>query len=122
MKMKYTFITLLALFLTAGVCFGQTPEESALSWKKNAKDTRAKVVSVAEELGSIGDKGNKDAKELIDEAHDWLAQGDKKMEEGDRLFKEESFEKASYSYNMAWQYYVKAATSGLNARRILTGK
>lgn len=122
MRKIYTFITVFAFLITAGFGYAQSPEESALSWKKNAKDTRAQVVAVAEELGSIDDKGNKDAKELIDEAHDWLAEGDKKMEEGDKLFEEESFEKASYSYNMAWQYYVKAATSGLNARRILTGK
>ena len=80
------------------------------------------MVSVAEELESIGNKGNEDAKGLIEDAHQWLAEGDKKMEEGDKLYEEENYEKSSYSYNMAWQYYVKAATAGLNAKRILTGK
>jgi hypothetical protein len=33
----------------------------------------------------------------------------------------EDFEKATNEYNMAWQYYVKAATAGLNAKSILGG-
>lgn len=122
MRKIFTVLTVLTLFAAAGISFAQGPEQSALSWQKNAKDTRKQVVSVAEELGQIGDKGNQDAKGLIEDAHQWLAEGDKKLEEGDQLFEKEEFEKASYSYNMAWQYYVKAATAGLNAKRILTGK
>lgn len=122
MRKIFTVLTVLTFFAAAGISFAQGPEESALSWQKNAKDTRKQVVSVAEELEQIGDKGNQDAKGLIEDAHHWLAEGDKKLEEGDQLFEKEDFEKASYSYNMAWQYYVKAATAGLNAKRILTGK
>lgn len=122
MRKIFTVLTVLTFFAAAGISFAQGPEQSALSWQKNAKDTRKQVVSVAEELEQVGDKGNSDAKDLIKDAHQWLAEGDKKLEEGDQLFEKKDFEKASYSYNMAWQYYVKAATAGLNARRILTGK
>ena len=55
------------------------PKESALSWQKQAKETRAAVVSVAEELGRIGDKGKPDAKGLIDDATNWLAKGDETL-------------------------------------------
>jgi hypothetical protein len=34
----------------------------------------------------------------------------------------EEWEKANFGYNMAWQYYVKAATAGLNAKSILAGQ
>jgi len=122
MKRKITLIASILFFITAGIVIAANPKDSALSWQKQAKDTRAKVVSVAEELDNIGDKGNADAKDLIKDAKHWLAEGDKKMEEADSQFNNEDYQKASYSYNMAWQYYVKAATSGLNARRILTGE
>lgn len=122
MKRKITIFAVIALFTTVGFSFAQEFKDSAESWQKQAKDTRAQVVAVAEELGTIGDKGNEDAKGLIEDAYSWLAEGDKKMEVGDKQFEEEAFGKSSYSYNMAWQYYVKAATAGLNARRILTGK
>ena len=101
---------------------GQDYKDSALSWQKQATDTRAAVVSVAEELGKIGDQGNSTAKGLIDDAVNWLGEGDKNLSKGDSEMEKQDYEKASFSYNMAWQYYVKAATAGLNARRILTGK
>lgn len=97
-------------------------KDSALSWQKQATGTRAAVISVYEELTKIGDKGNADAKELIDDAVIQLGEGDKQLKAGDELLAKEQFEKASYDYNMAWQYYVKAATAGLNAKRILTGQ
>ncbi|HSG31695.1 MAG TPA: hypothetical protein VLB82_09135 [Thermodesulfobacteriota bacterium] len=97
-------------------------KDSALSWQKQATGTRAAVISVYEELTKIGDKGNADAKELIDDAVIQLGEGDKQLKAGDDLLAKEQFEKASYDYNMAWQYYVKAATAGLNAKRILTGQ
>jgi hypothetical protein len=97
-------------------------KDSALSWQKQATGTRAAVISVYEELTKIGDKGNADAKELIDDAVIQLGEGDKQLKAGDDLLVKEQFEKASYDYNMAWQYYVKAATAGLNAKRILTGQ
>jgi hypothetical protein len=100
----------------------QDPKEMALSWQKKANDTRATVIGVAEELGRIGDQGNAAAKGMIDDAHRWVAEGDKSRSQGDEKMAQESFEKASYDYNMAWQHYVRAATSGLNARRILTGE
>ena len=97
-------------------------KESALSWQKQANDTRGAVVSVAEELNTIGDQGNTTAKGLIDDAVKWLGEGDKSLSKGDKDMEKQEFEKASFNYNMAWQYYVKAATAGLNAKRILTGK
>ena len=97
-------------------------KDSALSWQKQATDTRAVVVGVYEELTKIGDQGNADAKELIADAVTQLGEGDKQLKAGDDNIAKEEFEKSSYDYNMAWQYYVKAATAGLNAKRILTGQ
>lgn len=118
--------TLLVLFLFLGLVNQVSAEnaykESALSWQKQAKDTRGAVVNVAGELEKIGDKGNPDAQGLIADAKTWLEEGDKAMSQADSKFKGEEYEKASYDYNMAWQYYVKAATAGLNAKRILTGQ
>ena len=122
MKRKITLTASILFFITVGIVLGADYKDSAISWQKQAKDTREKVVGVANELNSIGDKGNRDAKDLIDDAKHWLAEGDKKMEEADTQFSSEDYQKSSYSYNMAWQYYVKAATSGLNAKRILTGE
>ena len=34
----------------------------------------------------------------------------------------EDYEKASSAYNMAYQYYVKAATAGLNAKTMLESR
>ena len=97
-------------------------KDSALSWQKQSTDTRAKVMAVYEELTKIGDQGNADAKDLIADAVTQLGKGDKQLKAGDDNLAKSEFEKASYDYNMAWQYYVKAATAGLNARRILTGQ
>lgn len=97
-------------------------KESALSWQKQAADTRKTVVRVMDELNKIGDKGNPDAKDLIADAKNWLHEADKSLSQADKEMKENKFEKASYGYNMAWQYYVKSATAALNARRILTGQ
>ncbi len=97
-------------------------KDSALSWQKQSTDTRAKVMAVYEELTEIGDQGNADAKDLIADAVTQLGEGDKQLKAGDDNLAKSEFEKASYDYNMAWQYYVKAATAGLNAKRILTGK
>ena len=97
-------------------------KDSALSWQKQATDIRAKVMEVYEELTKIGDQGNADAKDLIADAVTQLGEGDKQLKAGDDELAKKEFEKASYGYNMAWQYYVKAATAGLNAKRILTGK
>jgi predicted ATPase len=96
-------------------------KESALSWQKQAKDTRVVVVGVADELGKTGDKGNADVKGLIEDAVTWLGEGDKNMAAADEAMTKEDYEKASNEYNMAWQYYVKAATAGLNAKSILAG-
>ncbi|MGB7291590.1 MAG: hypothetical protein WBD99_05420 [Thermodesulfobacteriota bacterium] len=101
---------------------GAENKETAQSWQQQATSTRAQVVSVAEELTKIGDKGNPDAKGLIEDATNWLKEGDKELAKGDEAMKKEEWENASFGYNMAWQYYVKAATAGLNAKRILTGQ
>lgn len=118
-KSLFVFVIFVAFCFVAA---GDGYKESALSWQKQAKDTRGAVVGVAEELGQIGDQGNEAAKGLIEDAVKWLGEGDKNLSIGDSQMEEQDFQKASFSYNMAWQYYVKAATAGLNARRILTGK
>jgi hypothetical protein len=111
------------LLLTLGsLVFADDYKESALSWQKQAVNTRKTVIGVMDELNKIGDKGNPDAKGLIADAQNWLQEADKNASQADKEMKENSFEKASYGYNMAWQYYVKSATAALNARRILTGQ
>ena len=118
-----SFISALCLlFVFSAFAVGQEYKDSALSWQKQATDTRGAVVGVAEELTKIGDQGNPAAKDLINDAVKWLGEGDKSLAKGDKDMEKQEFEKASFNYNMAWQYYVKAATAGLNARRILTGK
>lgn len=98
------------------------PKASALSWQKQASDTRAAVAAVADELGKLGDQGNAAAKGMIDDAVRWLGEGDKSQAQGDERMAQSDYVKASQAYNMAWQHYVRAATSGLNAKRILTGQ
>jgi hypothetical protein len=125
LKRIYTAIVLLtALFTASGYSLaGDTSawKESALSWQKQARDTRVVVVGVADELGKTGDKGNADVKGLIEDAVSWLGEGDKNMAAADEAMTKEDYEKATNGYNMAWQYYVKAATAGLNAKSILSG-
>ena len=118
-------VLLAALFVTSGYSPADEPsaawKDSAVSWQKQAKDTRVVVVGVADELGKTGDKGNADVKGLITDAVAWLGEGDKSMAAADEAMTKEDYEKASNNYNMAWQYYVKAATAGLNAKSILGG-
>lgn len=124
-KRIYAVIFLLAvLFIGAGASNAadqSAVKESALSWQKQAKDTRVVVVGVADELGKTGDKGNADVKGLIQDAVTWLGEGDKNLAAGDEAMTKEDYQKATNEYNMAWQYYVKAATAGLNAKSILGG-
>lgn len=122
MKKYYVLLVLVTIFTIGAIVQGAENKETATSWQKQATSTRAQVVSVADELTKIGDKGNADAKGLIEDATNWLKEGDKELAKGDESMKKEEWETASYSYNMAWQYYVKAATAGLNAKRILTGQ
>lgn len=128
LKTKGIYIALAilaALFITAGYSQAQAPadawKDSALSWQKQAKDTRVVVAGVADELGKTGDKGNADVKGLINDAVAWLGEGDKNLAAGDEAMTKEDYQKATNEYNMAWQYYVKAATAGLNAKSILSG-
>lgn len=121
--MKKFSILLILVMIASGInAISAENEETAKSWQKQAQSTRAAVVSVADELGKIGDKGNLDAKDLITDALKWLGKGDSELAKGDDAMAKEEWEKANFGYNMAWQYYVKAATAGLNAKRILTGK
>ena len=122
MQRAHAVPTGLASLLLAAGAFAAEPVDQAKSWQKQANDTRAQVVSVAEELEQIGDQGNADAAGLIADAVQFLAQGDESRAAGDEKMAAEDFRAASQAYNMAWQYYVKAATAGLNARRMLTGK
>jgi len=122
MRVTTFLLSICFLFVFSTLVIGQGYKDSALSWQKQANDTRGAVASVYEELGKIGDQGNATAKGLIDDAVKWLGKGDKSLSKGDSEMETQDYEKASFSYNMAWQYYVKAATAGLNAKRILTGK
>lgn len=122
MKKIYLLFGFIVFFAYGNFAIGAENEETAKSWQQQAQSTRTAVVSVAEELGKIGDKGNPTAKDLITDAKMWLAEGDKELKKGDDAMAKGEWEKANYGYNMAWQYYVKAATAGLNAKRILTGQ
>ena len=122
--MRKIIIPVLALFvvLITATVYGAENEESAKSWQKQATDTRAAVMKVYDELEKIDVSEQPDAKGLIDDAVAQLTEGDKYMKEGDVAMGKQEWEKANFGYNMAWQYYVKAATAGLNAKRILTGQ
>jgi hypothetical protein len=126
MRIRSFALGLVAVLGVASAGWAQTPaadpEASALSWQKQATDTRAAVAAVAEELGKLGDQGNAAAKGMIDDAVRWLEEGDKSKTQGDERMAAADYTKASQAYNMAWQHYVRAATSGLNAKRILTGE
>ncbi len=74
------------------------------------------------ELEKIDVSQEPDAKGLIEDAVAQLTEGDKYLKQGDEAMAKEEWEKANVGYNMAWQYYVKAATAGLNAKSILTGQ
>lgn len=122
--MKKLSVPVLILFVIAfaGSVYGAENEETAKSWQKQAADTRAQVMQVYGELEKMDVSEQPDAKGLIDDAVSQLEEGDKYMKQGDEAMGNEEWEKANYGYNMAWQYYVKAATAGLNAKRILTGQ
>ena len=79
-------------------------------------------MAVYGQLEEMGDKDNPVAKDLIADAVKQLGEGDKYMKKGDEAMEAKEWENANYGYNMAWQYYVKAATAGLNAKSILAGQ
>ena len=106
----------------SGMAISAENEETAKSWQEQATSTRAQVMAVYGELEQVGDKDNPVAKELIDDAVKQLGEGDKFLKQGDEAMAAQEWEKANYGYNMAWQYYVKAATAGLNAKSILSGQ
>ncbi|MDA2920279.1 hypothetical protein MYX76_12445 [Desulfobacterota bacterium AH_259_B03_O07] len=122
MKKIYILFGFIMVFAIGSIAKGAENEETAKSWQQQATSIRATVVSVAEELEKIGDKGNPDARGLIEDTKIQLEKGDKELAKGDKAMKKKEWENANYGYNMAWQYYVKAATAGLNAKRILTGQ
>lgn len=105
-----------------GIAIGAQNEETAKSWQEQATSTRAQVMSVYGELEKMDYEDNPVAKELITDAVAQLGEGDKFLKEGDEAMDQKEWEKANYGYNMAWQYYVKAATAGLNAKSILAGQ
>ena len=126
MLRNFAWLALAAALAVGSAAWAQTqpadPKASALSWQKQANDTRATVMGVYAELEKIGDQGNAAAKGMIDDALHWVAEGDKSKALADEKMGKDDFQKASYDYNMAWQHYVRAATSGLNAKRMLTGE
>ena len=115
------FIVMLILGFT-GIAIGAQNEETAKSWQEQATSTREAVMNVYGELEKTGDKGNPVVKELITDAVAQLGEGDKYRKQGDEAMAAQEWEKANFGYNMAWQYYVKAATAGLNAKSILAGQ
>jgi len=119
MKKLSMMLTLVLLIAGTALTLGAENEETALSWQKQANETRAAVMSVYGELQKSGDKGNAAAKDLITDAVAQLGEGDKHLKKGDEAFAAQEWEKANFGYNMAWQYYVKAATAGLNAKSII---
>lgn len=110
------------IFGFTSIAIGAQNEETAKSWQEQATSTRAAVMKVYGELGKMGDKDNPVVEELIADAVAQLGEGDKHLKQGDEAMAKEEWEKANFGYNMAWQYYVKAATAGLNARSILSGQ
>lgn len=122
MKRLRTVIFSIFIIGFAGVSYGADNEETAQSWQEQATSTRESVMKVYGELEEIGDQDNPTAKDLIADAVRQLGEGDKYMAQGNEAMDAKDWEKANFGYNMAWQYYVKAATAGLNARRVLTGK
>jgi len=83
MKINRFLSAIIFLFIFSSSAIGSDYKDSALSWQKQATDTRGAVASVAEELGTIGDQGNTTAKGLIDDALKWLGKGDKSLSKGD---------------------------------------
>lgn len=97
------------------------PAERAKASQERAEDTRAQVVAVAEELESSSGEASRDAKGQIEDAKRWLARGDTELEKGEAKLGSGEPAAARQDFEMAYQYYVKAATAGLNARRMITG-
>ncbi|NIT56386.1 MAG: hypothetical protein GWN00_09185, partial [Aliifodinibius sp.] len=62
MRVSTLILSICFLFVLSTLVTGQDYKDSALSWQKQANDTRGAVVSVYEELGKIGDQGNPTAK------------------------------------------------------------
>lgn len=122
MKKLGVLFGLIIIFAVSAVAIGAENEETAKSWQKQATSTRAAVMSVYGELEKIDVSEEPVAKDLITDAVAQLGEGDKYMTQGDEAMEKQEWEKANFGYNMAWQYYVKAATAGLNAKRILTGQ
>lgn len=122
MKRLIAQFSFVLMFVLAGAAYGAENQETAQSWQKQANDTRAAVMKVYGELEKIDVSQEPDAKGLIEDAVAQLTEGDKYLKQGDEAMAKEEWEKANVGYNMAWQYYVKAATAGLNAKSILTGQ
>ena len=122
MKTQKILLVGILIFGFSVMAISAENEETAKSWQEQATSTRAQVMAVYGELEQVGDKDNPVAKELIDDAVKQLGEGDKFLKQGDEAMAAQEWEKANYGYNMAWQYYVKAATAGLNAKSILSGQ
>ncbi len=122
MRTLSIFIITALIVGLSSISFGAQNEETAKSWQQQATSTRAQVMAVYGELEKMGDQDNPVAKDLIADAVKQLGEGDKFMKKGDEAMEKKEWEKANYGYNMAWQYYVKAATAGLNAKSILAGQ
>jgi hypothetical protein len=122
MKTLNTLFIVMLILGFSGIGNAAENEETAKSWQEQATSTRVAVMNVYGELEKMGDKNNTVATELITDAVAQLTEGDKFLKQGDEAMAAKEWEKANFGYNMAWQYYVKAATAGLNAKSILAGQ
>jgi len=122
MKTLNTLFIIMLILGFNGIGNAAENEETAKSWQEQATNTRVAVMNVYVELEKMGDKNNTVATELITDAVAQLGEGDKYLKKGDDAMAAKDWEKANFGYNMAWQYYVKAATAGLNAKSILAGQ
>ena len=122
MRTLSTLIFAVLIIGFSGNALGAQNEETAKSWQEQATSTRAQVMSVYGELEKTDYENNAVAKDLITDAVTQLGEGDKYLKQGDEAMGKEEWEKANFGYNMAWQYYVKAATAGLNAKSVLAGQ
>lgn len=109
----------MAAFVFSSAGFAQD-EESALSWKKQATDTRGVVTGVIEKLDEADTSDNELVRELITDAKIQLKSGDDVFSDAEKQLKAKDFDKASANYTMSWQYFVKSATAALRANSVLS--
>jgi hypothetical protein len=104
----------------------EVPEPGQCEPAARAREGRRRLstgtaAAVAQEIEEIGIGDNAAASGQFEDAKRWLQKGDETPAQADAKMEAETYQTASYDYNMAWQYYVRAATAGLLAKGMLTG-